>query len=87
MSNKEEALLILQEECAEVIHIANKALRFGLLDIHPETGVVNSEALAEEIGHVLAMVDVAVKLRLVDAFYIELGRGHKAKKLKQWSSL
>jgi hypothetical protein len=46
---------IVQEECAEVIQAVSKILRFGLMQRHPETGMVNKTALEIEIGQLQYM--------------------------------
>ncbi len=82
-----EALLLLQEECAEVIHIANKSLRFGLEDFHPHTGVKNREALVQEIGDVMALVDILKGMGIMNDSELEIANAKKREKLKTWSSL
>lgn len=52
----DELLVILMEECAEVIQAASKCLRFGFTRYQPEYGN-NDKVLAAEIGDLLAMVD------------------------------
>ena len=49
-------LLILAEECAEVIQMVSKVKRFGLLDRYPQDGKTNVERLEGEVGHVAATV-------------------------------
>lgn len=50
-----EVLVILMEECAEVIQAASKLIRFGK-ENRPDTGISNSVVLAHEIGDLRAMV-------------------------------
>lgn len=50
----DEKLVILIEECAEVIKAATKCLRFGYNHDEPGYGN-NSEILSSEIGDVLGM--------------------------------
>ena len=51
MYNKvEEALDILQEECAEVIQVASKCKRFGTKS--------NRERLTQEIGDLYCMIQI-----------------------------
>ena len=87
MNNYKEALLLLQEECAEVIHIANKSLRFGLEDFHPHTHVRNREALIQEIGDVMALVDVLKGMGIINDSELEVAMANKREKLRRWSSL
>ena len=53
-----ETLVILQEECAEVIVEVSKVRRFGLDSIHYKDNVTHNEKLEIEVGDVLAMVDI-----------------------------
>lgn len=52
----EEKLIILIEECGEVIQAATKCLRFGPNGNHKDYGN-NSIRLAAEIGDLLGMID------------------------------
>jgi NTP pyrophosphatase (non-canonical NTP hydrolase) len=54
------ALNVLMEECAEVIKEASKINRFGQFSRHPfiENSPTNIENLTQEIGDVLAILDV-----------------------------
>ena len=56
-----EALLILQEECAEVIQSISKVFRFGMDTQWPEGAPTNKWKLEEEVGDLLAMVDSLVE--------------------------
>ena len=58
---KENLLVILMEEAAEVIQSASKCLRFGYDWNEPGYGV-NSEHLAREVGDLLAIIH-ALKLQ------------------------
>jgi NTP pyrophosphatase (non-canonical NTP hydrolase) len=58
---REEILVVLIEECGEVIQAATKCLRFGWDRDHPLYGV-NHEVLAQELGDVLGVAD-ALNLR------------------------
>jgi NTP pyrophosphatase (non-canonical NTP hydrolase) len=53
---REELLVILIEECGEVIQAATKCLRFGYDRRQPDYGV-NSEVLAKEVGDLIGVVD------------------------------
>lgn len=54
------ALNVLMEECAEVIKECSKINRFGQDSYHPfiENSPTNIENLTQEIGDVLAILDV-----------------------------
>jgi NTP pyrophosphatase (non-canonical NTP hydrolase) len=53
---REETLVLLAEECGEVIQAATKCLRFGWDRNQPDYGV-NHEVLAKEVGDLLGVID------------------------------
>lgn len=52
----DEKLVLLIEECGEVIQAATKCLRFGYEREWPDYGI-NHKVLAKEIGDLLGVVD------------------------------
>ncbi len=50
-----------QEECAEVIQAISKVFRFGINQVHPETGVSNKENLETEIGQLSFMLSMLIE--------------------------
>jgi NTP pyrophosphatase (non-canonical NTP hydrolase) len=76
-------LEILAEECAEVIQIKSKIVRFGFDDQHP-TYPTNRARLEEEIGHVFAMVEILIANGEITQSGIDAGKLHKLNKLKGW---
>jgi len=88
--NKDQAaiLQILQEECAEVIQATSKVFRFGLHDTHPDTpSKTNTYHLEEELGDMLAMIDIMIELRVISLDNLEIAKTAKVEKLKQWSNI
>lgn len=85
--NVNEALLILQEECAEVTQAVSKVLRFGWNSSHPERNKTNQEELEEELGDLLAMYDILVSSGTLDAENVFEARGNKHAKLLQYSKV
>lgn len=86
--NDREILLILQEECAEVIVEICKILRFGPDQCKPGTNETNIQALQQELGDVTAMVELLVKARIgVTSNGISAAKKAKFEKLKTWSNL
>ena len=81
-----ETLGILQEECAEVIFEVSKCRRFGLNSVHYKTGIEHNRMLEQELGDVLAMIDILVEQGLVDAEALIVEQAKK-QKLKQWSKI
>ena len=68
-NDEEQNLTVLQEECAEVIRectniiqIVSKIKRFGLENYHPDDPdkVTNLDHLTQELGDLLAMVEILV---------------------------
>lgn len=56
MLTRDELLVLLIEECGEVIQAATKCLRFGWDRYQPEYGK-NDVVLASEIGDLLGVID------------------------------
>lgn len=82
-----EILCITQEECAEVSQAVSKIFRFGWESTHPKTGVNNKEHLEEEIGDLLAMVDIMIEKCIISDSAVNEARQKKKEKLKVWSSI
>jgi NTP pyrophosphatase (non-canonical NTP hydrolase) len=83
----QEILDILQEECAEVIVEISKCRRFGLDSRHYKTHIEHKEMLEQEIGDVLAMVDLLADRGIIDNNMINKAKQKKIDKLKIWSSI
>ena len=81
-----EALVILQEECAEVIQAVSKCYRFGLDNSH-KSGLTQRANLELEIGDMLALVDILIEQGLIDLDNLNTAKLNKIEKLKVWSSL
>lgn len=87
MDNKtQEALIILQEECAEVIQSISKCYRFGFDSTH-KNGITQRSNLEEEIGDMLSLVDYLVSREVINRDNIEAAKLNKIEKLKVWSKL
>ena len=83
----QEALDILQEECAEAIVEVSKCRRFGMDSIHYKSGVKHGTALEMELGDVLAMIDILVDQGVIDRDGLEVATENKKLKLQQWSTI
>lgn len=79
MLSREEKLVLLVEECGEVIQAATKCLRFGFSRDWPGYGV-NHEVLAREVGDLLGIVD---SLEL-DRSCIGVARASKMHRAEHW---
>jgi NTP pyrophosphatase (non-canonical NTP hydrolase) len=82
-----EILLITQEECAEVIQAISKISRFGLDAKHPDRVETNREHLEEEVGDLLAMIDLLIINSVVSEDNLNAARRKKFAKLRQWSNV
>lgn len=80
-----EALLILQEECAEVTQAVSKIFRFGLESQWPEGAPTNQVKLQEECGDLLAMIDILIENGILSNELLDEAKKNKRNKLKQWS--
>jgi len=83
-NEQREALLIAQEECAEVSQVVSKIFRFGLTELHDNK--TNRERLEEEIGDLMCMIELLVDLDVVDPEFIERAKHAKRYKLEKWST-
>jgi NTP pyrophosphatase (non-canonical NTP hydrolase) len=82
-----EIMGILQEECAEVIQAVSKVNRFGLDNTKPGTEYSNREHLEEELGDLVAMINILCDTNIVSDQRIKQAAKAKLQKLKQWSTI
>lgn len=82
-----EAMDILQEECAEVIQAVSKCRRFGLNNVKPGKERTNLECLEEEVGDLMAMIDILVEKNILSLDNLKLANKAKKEKLKKWSNI
>lgn len=89
MSEKiRETLVILQEECAEVIQSVSKILRFGFDSRYPtEESASTKECLEMEAGQLLCMIGILVDSGVIDEDAMIAAMEYKKEKLKEWSSI
>jgi len=80
-----EALLITQEECAEVTQAISKVFRFGMDTQWPQGSPTNKEKLEEEVGDLLAMIDILIEHGTLSDSHVNQSRAAKRSKLKLWS--
>lgn len=83
----QEILDILQEECAEVIVEVSKCRRFGLDSKHYKTGMVHSQMLEQELGDVLAMIEILSMEGYLDEALFKQDKLDKYTKLRQYSNI
>ena len=77
----DECLVILAEECAEVIQAVSKTMRF------PEDDNKNRSRLEKELGDLQCMIDLTCKHLDIDPADVVMWSNMKAEKLKKWSNL
>lgn len=82
-----EVMNILSEECAEVIQAISKCHRFGMDNVKPGKPKTNREHLEEELGDLLAMVDILLDMGVVQSETLESAKIAKIVKLKKWSNI
>jgi len=78
---------ILQEEAAEVIQAVSKIRRFGIDNEKPGQGKNNREHLEEEVGDMLAMIDILLINNVVSWGNLHKAKRAKIEKLKKWSNI
>ncbi len=84
----QETMIILAEECAEVIQAVSKIIRFGL-DVHRLNAPLQSNRahLEEEVGDMLAMIELLVNSGIITKAGIDSAKDAKIVKLKKWSTI
>jgi len=82
-----EVFCIAQEECAEVTQAISKIFRFGFDSEHPVTNKPNRQSLEEEVGDLLAMVDIMIEKCIISDTNVNEARKAKREKLKIWSTI
>jgi NTP pyrophosphatase (non-canonical NTP hydrolase) len=87
MNKEREILSITQEECAEVIQAVSKCFRFGLDNVKPGKPKTNREHLEEEIGDLLAMIEILENESIISRTGVIQAKIAKIDKLKQWSNI
>lgn len=80
---RQQLLVILMEECGELIQACSKCLRRGTM--YSDDVVV--EELKKEAGDVSAMLSLLVEWDVVSLTEIEEHSRNKVEKLKLWSEL
>lgn len=94
-AHEAEILDILGEECAEIaIELSailariqvrtSKIKRFGVNEVQPGQGLTNAERLSDEIGDLLAVIDLAHSAGLTKIMRIQNAKAAKYKKLERF---
>ena len=82
-----EVMDITQEECAEVIQAISKIRRFGLENHKYGETYTNAQHLEEELGDLLAMIDLLKSMNIVSDEGLNAAKQAKIEKLKKWSKI
>jgi NTP pyrophosphatase (non-canonical NTP hydrolase) len=86
----QEALDLIQEECAEIIQIISKIRRFGFSSYNPydPSGDTNLELLHDEIGDFLTLYAyLRNDMKIIDSDLIHERKKYKREKLHKTSNL
>lgn len=83
--SEKQILLICQEECAEVIQAISKVFRFGYDSEYNDR--TNRQRLTEEVGDLLAMIDLMFEAGIIDESSTNMAALQKKIKLKKWSNI
>ena len=83
----DEVLCILQEEASEVITAVSKVRRFGLDNHHPDRTTTNKCELEEEVGDLLAMIEILTSTGYLDPKAVHNAQVNKTQKLKEYSQV
>jgi len=87
MTEQEEILCILQEECAEVSQVVCKIRRFGIDEINYHSNKSQQETLEDEIGDLLCLIDIAIERKMLNLDRLYRAKQNKREKLKKWSNI
>lgn len=80
-----ERLVLLMEEMAESQQMIGKCLRHGMDSTHRDYDYrINAHLLADELGHVLAALDLVVRAFDVSEDVMAVARKNKHEKLKRF---
>lgn len=80
-----EVMAILQEECSEVTQAVSKCFRFGIDGEYNSR--TNRQRLEEELGDLLAMIEILKFQGVVQGDNLELHKLNKFQKLRRWSTI
>ena len=83
---QDECLEILAEECAEVIQEKCKIFRFGCNnESHHHVGKLHSECLEQELGDLLAMIELVQQSGMgITVAGLEAAKQKKIEKVLNW---
>jgi NTP pyrophosphatase (non-canonical NTP hydrolase) len=83
--NTKQILLILQEECAEVIQAISKCFRFGVDSEYNDQ--TNRQRLEQELGDLVCMIELLFEEGIVTELGLYESAERKMEKLRHWSTI
>ena len=84
---KLEALDILQEECAELIQIASKMIRFGEMNTNEGKLPTVRYRFMHEVGDVMAMISIVCAQYNITTPELDIAMEQKFTKLRKYSNI
>jgi len=79
-----ERLALLAEEAGELVQAVMKIVRHGYASEHPDSGIRNIEQLEDEIGDVLASIEILAHAGDINKHNLEKRMGIKLKTVGQY---
>jgi hypothetical protein len=77
-------LILIIEECAEVIQEVCKAIRFGLDEVRPSQELTNGQRINYEINDLACVIDLAAKEKIINqTIYFDM-RARKEEKVRKY---
>lgn len=83
-AHEAELLALIVEECAEVQQRATKMLRFGVAEIQPGQQLTNAARLSQELGDLMAVLNLAERAGFVNGEAIAAAEKAKCPKLRRF---
>jgi NTP pyrophosphatase (non-canonical NTP hydrolase) len=86
-TKEQEIMVILQEECAEVIQAVSKCIRFGIDNTYSKGSGSQRQNLVKELGDLQCMINLCVEHDIVAMDDIKNAILNKQDKLKIYSKI
>lgn len=86
MTDAQEILDILQEECGELITAVSKVRRFGLDNSYKDGGT-QRQHLTQEAGDVILLIELLIERGVFTEQQLNDAKQRKADKLRIWSNI
>jgi NTP pyrophosphatase (non-canonical NTP hydrolase) len=86
-TKEQEIMVILQEECAEVIQAVSKCIRFGIDNTYSKGEGSQRQHLVKELGDLQCMINLCIEHSIVELSDIQNAVLNKQDKLKVYSKI